>query len=133
MCRLAKRSKWNRSPRAPRRWRSIAWLESLGLLPAFADRLELKFAAARRKPPPMPIAEWTAVRDTLATFWRPARHDDGRHGPAARFHRPARFGKTTALCKWMTAAVLREEHRAASGGWTARRRTPRNFSRCTAK
>ena len=58
-------------PRMARRWRSITWLESLGLLPEFADRLELKLRTTHgTKPPEMPIAEWSAVRDTLAAFWR---------------------------------------------------------------
>ena len=48
MCLLARRTPASRRlppPRAAHRWRSIAWLESLGLLPEFADRLELKLRA----------------------------------------------------------------------------------------
>jgi len=100
-------------PRAAHRWRSIAWLESLGLLPEFTDRLELKLRATRGpNPPEMPIAEWTAVRDTLATFWRPPHHEEDGDGRPHVFIGPPGSGKTTALCKWMTAAVLRGEHRA---------------------
>ena len=100
-------------PRAAHRWQSIAWLESLGLLPEFADRLELKLRATHGpQPPEMPIAEWTAVRDTLATFWRPPRHEEDGDGRPHVFIGPAGSGKTTALCKWLTAAVLRGEHRA---------------------
>ena len=55
------------SPRAERRWRSLAWLESLGLLPEFADRLEVKLRSVNAGlPPPNPIAEWNLVRDALA-------------------------------------------------------------------
>ena len=100
-------------PRAAHRWRSIAWLESLGLLPEFADRLELKLRATHgSKPPENPIAEWSVVRDTLATFWRPPRHEEDGTGRPHVFIGPPGSGKTTALCKWLTAAVLRGEHRA---------------------
>jgi flagellar biosynthesis protein FlhF len=100
-------------PRAAHRWRSIAWLESLGLLPEFADRLELKLRATHgTKPPERPIAEWSAVRDTLATFWRPAPHEEDGTGRPHVFIGPPGSGKTTALCKWLTSAVLRGEHRA---------------------
>jgi flagellar biosynthesis protein FlhF len=100
-------------PRAAHRWRSIAWLETLGLLPEFADRLELKLRATHgAKPPEMPIAEWSAVRDTLAAFWRPPRPEEAGTGRPHVFIGPPGSGKTTALCKWLTAAVLRGEHRA---------------------
>ena len=100
-------------PRAAHRWRSIAWLESLGLLPEFADRLELKLRTTHgTKPPEMPIAEWTAVRDTLSAFWRPPRQEQEGDGRPHVFIGPPGSGKTTALCKWLTAAVLQGEHRA---------------------
>jgi flagellar biosynthesis protein FlhF len=100
-------------PRAAHRWRSIAWLESLGLLPEFADRLELKLRTTHgTKPPEMPIAEWTAVRDTLSAFWRPPRREEEGDGRPHVFIGPPGSGKTTALCKWLTAAVLKGEHRA---------------------
>ncbi len=100
-------------PRAAHGWKSIAWLESLGLLPEFADRLEIKLRATHgTRPPEMPIAEWAAVRDTLATFWRPTRHAEDGDGRPHVFVGPPGSGKTTALCKWLTAAVLAGEHRA---------------------
>jgi flagellar biosynthesis protein FlhF len=100
-------------PRAAHHWRSIAWLESLGLLPEFADRLESRLRATHGpKPPEMPIAEWAAVRDTLAAFWRPPQHVEDGTGRPHVFIGPPGSGKTTALCKWLTAAVLRGEHRA---------------------
>ena len=97
---------------APRRWKSITWLESLGLMPAFADELERRLSAAHGEiPPPMPVAEWTAVRAALAKFWSPARPTMEGTGRPHVFVGPAGSGKTTALCKWMTAAVLREEQK----------------------
>jgi flagellar biosynthesis protein FlhF len=101
------------TPRAARRWRSVQWLESLGLLPEFADRLELKLRARHgNNPPVMPIEEWEAVRDTLATFWRPPHPDTESSGRPHVFIGPAGSGKTTALCKWLTGAVLRGQQRA---------------------
>ena len=98
---------------APRRWRSIAWLESQGLLKEFADRLEQEVRAVHgEEPPPMPIAEWTAVRDALAGFWHPARQVMEGTGRPHVFVGPPGSGKTTVLCKWMTMSVLTEERSA---------------------
>jgi len=59
----------------------------------------------------MPIAEWSAVRNVLAGFWRPAREVMEGTGRPHVFVGPAGSGKTTLLCKWMTAAVLGENQR----------------------
>ena len=96
------------SPRSSPRWRSVAWLESMGLLPECADHLENKIAAAHGAlPPPLPGDEWTLVRDTLTTFWRPAPRAGTGTGRPHVFIGPPGSGKTTALCKWLTTAVLR--------------------------
>lgn len=96
----------------PRRWKSITWLESMGLMHALADALERQVSLAHgENPPPMPITEWNIVRNALARFWRPARRTMEGTGRPHVFVGPAGSGKTTALCKWMTASVLREEHR----------------------
>ncbi len=101
------------SPRSPHRWRSVAWLESLGLLPEYADRLENKIAATHGAlPPRLPTEEWAVVRDTLATFWRPAPRVESGTGRPHVFVGPPGAGKTTALCKWLTTAVLRGGQRA---------------------
>lgn len=96
----------------PRRWKSITWLESMGLMHAFADVLERQVTLAHgENPPVMPITEWTLVRSALAQSWRPARQTMEGTGRPHVFIGPAGSGKTTALCKWMTASVLREERK----------------------
>ena len=94
------------------RRRSIAWLESKGLLSAFADQLEDKVCVLHgEKPLPTPETEWTAVTDLIVCHWRPARQVMTGTGRPHVFIGPAGSGKTTALCKWMTSAVLVNEHR----------------------
>lgn len=93
-------------------WPSIAWLESLGLQHEFVEMLQNRVSTQHgSKPPPTPIAEWTAVRDVLAGFWRPPRQTLEGTGRPHVFVGPPGTGKTTVLCKWMTAAVLTQEKR----------------------
>jgi len=95
-----------------RPWRSITWLESLGLLPAFANVLEDRVRARQgEKPPGTPTAEWSAVREALMEFWRPPAKDSQKRTHV--FIGPPGSGKTTVLCKWLTASVLSEEHTAS--------------------
>jgi flagellar biosynthesis protein FlhF len=94
------------------RWRSVAWLESKGLLPAFTEQLEQKvFVLHGEKPPATPETEWSAVTDLIVCHWRPARSTMTGTGRPHVFIGPAGSGKTTALCKWMTSAVLVNEQR----------------------
>jgi flagellar biosynthesis protein FlhF len=94
-----------------RAWRSITWLESLGLLPTFANLLEERVRTRHgENPPPTPRAEWSAVRGVLAEFWRASAKTNGAQTHV--FVGPPGSGKTTVLCKWLTTAVLREEHTA---------------------
>jgi len=96
-----------------RRWRSITWLESLGLAPSFADQLERKICAVHgEEAPAMPIAEWSVVRNALSDFWRPARQEMEGTGKPHIFVGPPGSGKTTVLCKWMTRSVLAENQKA---------------------
>jgi len=96
-----------------RPWKSITWLESLGLLPSFANLLEERVRQRNGdKPPTTPTAEWTAVRAALMEFWRPATRVTGDHKVTHVFVGPPGSGKTTVLCKWLTSAVLSEEHAA---------------------
>ncbi|HEX4343243.1 MAG TPA: hypothetical protein VH255_07620 [Verrucomicrobiae bacterium] len=96
--------------RAPRAWRSISWLESLGLLPQLADRLEEKVRTLHGEDPPlMPITEWAFVRKALAGFWHaPPEIERGRGRPHV-FIGPPGSGKTTLLCKWLTKSILSED------------------------
>jgi flagellar biosynthesis protein FlhF len=94
------------------RWRSIAWLESNGLLPAFTNQLEEKiYLLHGEQPLPTPEKEWTAVSDLVICHWRAARQMMTGTGRPHVFIGPAGSGKTTALCKWMNSAVLVNEHR----------------------
>lgn len=96
-----------------RTWRSITWLESLGLLPAFANVLEERVRARHGEKMPMtPTAEWSAVRAALMEFWRPSPRINGDQKQTHVFVGPPGSGKTTVLCKWLTASVLSEEHTA---------------------
>ena len=94
------------------RWRSIAWLEANGLLPTFTNQLEEKiYLLHGEQPLPTAEAEWTAVSDLVICHWRAARQVMTGTARPHVFIGPAGSGKTTALCKWMTSAVLVNEHR----------------------
>ncbi|HEY3760517.1 MAG TPA: hypothetical protein VGN23_02105, partial [Verrucomicrobiae bacterium] len=87
------------------RWRSIGWLESNGLLPAFTRQLEEKVQLLYGgKPLPAMQSEWTAITDLIICHWLPARHSGA--GRPHVFIGPPGSGKTTALCKWMASTVL---------------------------
>ncbi len=94
------------------RWRSIGWLESNGLLPAFSRQLEEKVQLLYGgKPLPAMQTEWRAITDLIICHWLPARHKAAGTGRPHVFIGPAGSGKTTALCKWMTSAILFNEQR----------------------
>lgn len=92
------------------RWQSIAWLETMGLLPVYAEELQQKVRAAHGDiEPEMALEEWRIVHDVLAARWKPARQTmEGTGRPHVFIGSPG-SGKTTVLCKWMTRAVLAEE------------------------
>jgi flagellar biosynthesis protein FlhF len=92
------------------RWRSISWLESNGLLPAFSRQLEEKVHLLYgERPLPAMQTEWTAITDLIICHWLPARQEAAGTGRPHVFIGPAGSGKTTALCKWMNSAILRNQ------------------------
>jgi flagellar biosynthesis protein FlhF len=95
------------------RWRSIAWLESKGLLPAFIEVLEEKLHLLHgRTPLPRPEEEWSAVTNLIICHWRKTEPAMTGTGRPHVFIGPAGSGKTTVLCKWMASAVLLNEQSA---------------------
>jgi len=93
------------------KWRSIGWLEANGLLPVFTEQLEEKVhklygdgALATMQ------TEWTAITDLIICHWLPGRETMAGTGRPHVFIGPAGSGKTTALCKWMTSAILINEN-----------------------
>ena len=93
------------------RWRSISWLESNGLLPAFSRQLEEKARLLYgQRPLPVMQSEWTAITDLIICHWLPARQEAVGTGRPHVFIGPAGSGKTTALCKWMNSAMLFDQH-----------------------
>lgn len=96
--------------RPPRRWRSLAWIESLGLMPEFANRLEGELHERYgNELPATAVAQWHALRDVMAGYWQPSPQIEFGSGRPHVFIGPPGSGKTTALCKWMTQSVLVEE------------------------
>jgi flagellar biosynthesis GTPase FlhF len=98
---------------APNRWRTIAWLEAVGLLPANAEQLQRTVNQKHGASPPSSLeAEWSLVRSALNDLWRdpPPLETDHLSRPHV-FIGPSGCGKTTVLCKWLTLAVLTEERR----------------------
>jgi flagellar biosynthesis protein FlhF len=94
------------------RWRSVAWLEMMGLLPVHAGRLQTHLRALHGDAPDLPDEEWKMVGGALSRFWlNPPPLYDGAARPHV-FIGPPGSGKTTALCKWLTIAALLEERAA---------------------
>jgi flagellar biosynthesis protein FlhF len=96
------------------RWRSVAWLEAMGLLPAHAERLQTHLRAVQGDTPPALLdEEWKIVSAALSLFWlKPPPLDDRAGARPHVFIGPPGSGKTTALCKGLTLASLLEERAA---------------------
>ena len=138
MCRSAKTTAGNSTlppPRAAHRWRSIAWLESLGLLPEFADRLELKLRATHgTKPPDHAHRRMGGGARHAGDFLASAAPRGRRHGPAACFHRPARFGQNHGAVQMADGGGA--ARRTSRAGLAAGRRNRQHLGislACTAK
>lgn len=94
------------------RWRSVAWLESMGLLPHHAERLQKHLCDTHDVTPDSPDEEWRLVNDVLTRLWlAPPPLEAGEARPHV-FIGPPGSGKTTALCKWLTIATLLEDRPA---------------------
>ena len=85
----------------------------MGLLPNHAARLQELLTAIHPTAPSSLEEEWTQVSAALETFWKvaPPLHEGSASRPHV-FVGPPGCGKTTALCKWLTLAVLTEERSA---------------------
>lgn len=93
-------------------WRVGGLLERSGFLPSHAQRV---VDTLRREhgdaPPPELARELALARSVLAALWPRGRGAGGRGGAHVLVGAPG-VGKTTALCKWLTQAVLVEARRA---------------------
>jgi flagellar biosynthesis protein FlhF len=87
----------------------------MGLLPAFADRLQTLLAARHGVGAPDSLeTEWSAVTAALVSAWRtaPALEETALPTRPHVFVGPPGSGKTTVLCKWLTKVVLTEARTA---------------------
>jgi flagellar biosynthesis GTPase FlhF len=91
------------------RWRSIAWMEAMGLLSVYAARLQTHLRSVHGAAPPDSLDdEWKIVNGALSRFWlKPPALDDVTARPHV-FIGPPGSGKSTAICKWLTLATLLE-------------------------
>jgi flagellar biosynthesis protein FlhF len=93
-------------------WRSIGWLETNGLLPAFTRQLEDKVHKLYGQTPlPTMQNEWSAITDLIICHWLPSRQATVGTGRPHVFIGPPGSGKTTALCKWMASEIVFNENR----------------------
>ena len=94
-------------------WRSVAWLEMMGLLSVHAARLQTHLRSVHGNAPPDSLdEEWKIVNGALSRFWlKPPPLDNATARPHV-FIGPPGSGKTTAICKWLTLASLLEERAA---------------------
>jgi flagellar biosynthesis protein FlhF len=92
------------------RWRSLAMLETTGLLPAAAQRVVNEMRALHGDEPPASLAEELALaKQVLHTQWR--QHPTPASGVHIFIGTPG-SGKTTVLSKWLAQSVLVEEKSA---------------------
>lgn len=99
-----------RSQRRPGEWCVVPMLESIGVLPLFAQRaLEMVQEEHGIHPPAQVSEELTRTKQTLSRIWT---SDRARSPVSARgvhvFIGPPSVGKTTVLSKWLAQASLLE-------------------------
>lgn len=99
-------------PRTDGRWRCVTILESMGLLPANAERIVERIQILHGDLPPDSLGqELSFAKSVLMGHWRLSAEMPS--GPVTHvFVGPAGTGKTTVLCKWMAQAVLAENRSA---------------------
>ena len=93
---------------------TLARLQQAGLTPETADRLQGELMRLCSNTLPQdPTQENAIVHALLASHWKQAPPlDDGGFARPHVFVGPPGSGKTTALCKWLTLAVLTEDRSA---------------------
>lgn len=88
-------------------WRVKALLESMGILPLYAQQVIEQLHAEHGAVPPDSLAEeLPLLKQTLRPMW-PA-PNASKTGGLHVFVGPQGVGKTTVLCKWLTQSVLLE-------------------------
>ena len=89
-------------------WRVGVLLQKLGLLPLHAQRVIERLQLLHGETPPASFSDELAlVREVLPDLWRsPELSHAQQTRPLHVFIGPPGSGKTTALCKWLTQAVL---------------------------
>ncbi|MBX3747521.1 MAG: hypothetical protein KF833_19600 [Verrucomicrobiae bacterium] len=93
-------------------WRVGRLLEATGFQPSHAQRVVDTLRRGHGDAPPPELSrELALARSALTAFWPRARGEVGRGGAHVMLGAPG-VGKTTALCKWLTQAVLVEARRA---------------------
>ncbi len=93
-----------------RGWRVASVLASVGVLPAYVQRVQERLCAAHGETAPASMAdELKLARAVLLEMWNPARPAAVPESHLHIFIGPAGSGKTTVLCKWLAKAVLLEE------------------------
>ena len=86
-------------------WRTGEILQTMGLLPIYAEAVVERMRNDYRPAPPETLGQELAMlRSTLGQMWKKPAPLDG--ATTHVFIGPLGSGKTTCICKWLTQAVL---------------------------